>query len=95
MRIVHGGISVDAARVAEVEAEGAAFAKLCVAETGCVEYQLSWKLGEPENLRLLEIWDTPADHETHKLQPHTVAWTSFISAAALAPPSFTQYDAQV
>lgn len=92
MKIVHGGISVDPARVEEVAAAGAAFAKLCVAETGCVEYQLSWKLGEPENLRLLEIWDSVADHETHKQQPHTVAWTSFISGAALAPPAFTHYD---
>ncbi|GAB6896967.1 putative quinol monooxygenase [Kineosporia succinea] len=92
MRIVHGGISVTPERVAEVTAEGATFQKLCAQEDGCVEYQLSWKLGEDENLRLLEIWDTADDHETHKLQPHTVAWTAFISGAAAAPPGFTQYD---
>jgi quinol monooxygenase YgiN len=95
MRIVHGGITVDPAKVAEVEAQGAAFQKLCAEEAGCVEYQLSWKLGETGNLRLLEIWDTADDHETHKLQPHTVAWATFISGAAAAPPKFTQYDAEI
>ncbi|GLY31019.1 antibiotic biosynthesis monooxygenase [Kineosporia sp. NBRC 101731] len=92
MRIVHGGITVDPAHVAEVEAQGAAFQKLCLEETGCVEYQLSWKLGEAENLRLLEVWTTAADHEAHKEQAHTQAWTTFISGAAAAPPKFAQYD---
>lgn len=92
MIIVYGGITVDPARIAEVEEAGATFQKASLAEDGCVEYQLSWKVGEPGNLRLLEIWETKAKHQAHKEQAHTTAWTAFISGAATAPPNFTDLD---
>ncbi|GID30356.1 putative quinol monooxygenase [Paractinoplanes brasiliensis] len=88
MIIIYGGITVDPSRIAEVEEAGATFQKASKAEDGCVEYQLSWKVGEPGNLRLLEIWENTDKHQAHKDQPHTKQWTSFIRAAATAPPQF-------
>jgi quinol monooxygenase YgiN len=92
MIIVYGGITVGPSRIADVEAAATTFQAASLAEDGCVEYQLSWKVGEPGNLRLLEIWADKAKHQAHKDQPHTTAWTSFISGAATAPPAFTDLD---
>ncbi|MFI5893497.1 putative quinol monooxygenase [Actinoplanes sp. NPDC051513] len=88
MIIVHGGITVDPSRIGDVEDAGAAFQKASKAEDGCVEYQLSWKIGEPGNLRLLEIWENKDKHQAHKDQAHTREWTAFIGSVAAAPPQF-------
>jgi quinol monooxygenase YgiN len=90
MIIVHGGITVDPARIGDIEEAGATFQKASKAEDGCVEYQLSWKIDEPGNLRLLEIWESRDKHEAHKDQAHTREWTTFISSVATAAPQF--YD---
>ncbi|MEU6539934.1 antibiotic biosynthesis monooxygenase [Streptomyces sp. NPDC047000] len=92
MIIIHGGVVVDAARTDEVAAAGAAFQQACAAEEGCVEYQLSWRAGEPRNLRLLEIWTSRDAHNAHKEQAHTREWTEFVAGAAAAPPAFTEYE---
>ncbi|MFF2653690.1 putative quinol monooxygenase [Streptomyces sp. NPDC058045] len=92
MVIVYGGISVDPSRVEDVVAAGTVFQQASAAEDGCLEYQLSWKVGEPENLRLLELWSSVEAHEAHRGQQHTKEWTEFISAAATAPPKFTRHE---
>ncbi|MGP2442688.1 putative quinol monooxygenase [Streptomyces sp. JW3] len=91
MIIVHGGVSVVSDRVDEVGAAGAAFQKSCLAEEGCVEYQLSWQLDQPANLRLLEVWTSREAHNAHKARSHTAEWTRFIGGVAAAAPEFTEY----
>ncbi|WP_432504505.1 putative quinol monooxygenase [Kineococcus arenarius] len=88
--IVHGGITVTPERLEEVTAAAVDFASACRAESGCREYQLSWLTGAPQQLRLLEIWDSEETYTAHSAQPHVRQWTSFISAAASAPPAFTK-----
>lgn len=90
MIIVHGGITVDPARITDVDQVGQTFQQASLAEDGCVEYQLSWKIGEPGHLRLLEIWASKDQHEAHKSQPHTAEWTAFISGVATASPQFSE-----
>jgi quinol monooxygenase YgiN len=92
MVIVYGGVRVDPARVAEVATAADRFQKESAAEEGCVLYELSWQVGEENNLRLLEIWDDDAVHQAHKDAPHTAAWTEFISAAAAEAPAFTRHE---
>ncbi|WP_432563484.1 putative quinol monooxygenase [Kineococcus sp. SYSU DK003] len=88
--IVHGGITVAADRVEEVDAQAVAFAQTCRGETGCREYQLSWLAGAPDRLRLLEVWDSQEAYAAHGTQPHVAEWTAFVSAAAVAAPAFTR-----
>lgn len=89
MVIIHGGVAVDPARIAEITEAAVAFQRASRAEDGCVEYQLSWLAGDPCALRLLEIWESREQHQAHKDADHTIAWTTLISSAATAPPSFT------
>ncbi|MFC8845322.1 MULTISPECIES: putative quinol monooxygenase [unclassified Micromonospora] len=89
MVIIHGGIVVDPARTAEVDAAAVTFQKASRGEDGCLEYQLSWLAGSPAELRLLEIWESREKHQAHREAAHTVAWTSFIRGVAVAPASFT------
>lgn len=95
MLYVFGGIPVDPARIEEVTAEAARFEALCNEEEGCIEYSLAWRAAEPGFLRLLEVWDSKEAHAVHTGQPHVLAWTAFISGAALAPPTFTKYIVDV
>ena len=88
--IVHGGITVTPERLEEVTAAAVDFTQACRAESGCREYQLSWLTGAPQQLRLLEIWDSEETYTAHSTQPHVREWTSFISTAATAPPDFTK-----
>lgn len=88
--IVHGGVQVDPARTAEVSAAATAFQERCRAETGCLEYQLSWLAGAPDRLRLLEVWDSEETAAGHTTQPHVRDWTAFVAGAAVAAPAFTK-----
>lgn len=88
--IVHGGIAVDPALLEEVTARAVPFARACRAEQGCREYQLSWLAGAPDQLRLLEVWSSQEDYTAHGTRPHVQEWTTFVSAAAVAPPVFTR-----
>ncbi|MGA1837273.1 antibiotic biosynthesis monooxygenase [Herbiconiux sp. 11R-BC] len=95
MLYVYGGVRVDLAKKAEIEAAATAFQALCAAEEGCVEYSLSWSIAEPDFLRLLEIWEPSGAHAVHTQQPHVGEWTSFIAAASVEPPVFTKYVVDV
>jgi quinol monooxygenase YgiN len=88
--IVHGGITVAPDRLEEVTARAVTFARTCLTEEGCREYQLSWLAGSPDRLRLLEVWDSEETSAAHADQPHVKEWTAFVSGAAVAPPAFTK-----
>lgn len=91
MILIHGGIQVDPARRAEVDAAAVALQEESLREGGCVEFQLSWRVGDEANLRLLHIWETVEEFEAHATAPHVKSWEAFIKGAAAGPPSFSRY----
>lgn len=95
MLYVYGGILVDPARRAEVAAAAIVFQEKCLAEEGCVEYNLAWNAADENYLRLLEVWEPTEAHAVHTAQPHVKEWTEFISAAAVAAPTFHKYVVDV
>ncbi|SDY56302.1 putative quinol monooxygenase [Herbiconiux ginsengi] len=95
MLYVYGGVPTDPAKRAEIEEAARAFQEKCLAEEGCVEYNLSWSIAEPGYLRLLEVWVPNEAHATHTQQPHVLEWTAFIQSAATAPPSFSKFVVDV
>jgi quinol monooxygenase YgiN len=95
MLYVYGGIPVDPTRRDEVVTAAIAFQQACLSEEGCLEYNLSWNVSEPDFLRLIEVWEPTEAHAVHTQQPHVQEWTTFISGAATAPPTFTKYVVDV
>ncbi|GAA3526001.1 putative quinol monooxygenase [Nocardioides daeguensis] len=94
MIIIHGGVLIDADRVDEVARAAADFETISRAEAGCAEYQLSWRVGPPASLRLLEIWEDEASYLAHTEAAHTQQWSAYVSGVAAGPPAFTRYDVE-
>ncbi|MTE24243.1 putative quinol monooxygenase [Microbacterium sp. ZXX196] len=95
MLYVYGGIAVTPEHVEVVTERANAFVAACLAESGVVEYALSWSTADPSYLRMLEIWESVDDHRTHTGQAHVAEWTAFISAHAAAAPTFHRYVVDV
>lgn len=81
MIVIHGGVAIDSTRVDEVEEKAGPFQAASRAEAGCVEYQLSWKVGEVASLRLLEIWADEESYVAHTRAAHTAEWSAFVPGA--------------
>lgn len=88
MVIVYGGVAVDPDQVTAVGEAAARFQAVCRTEPGCVDYLLSWDVAEPHRLRLVETWESEATATAHTTQAHVQEWTTFVSGAAIEPPSF-------
>lgn len=94
MIVIHGGVLIDPDHVDEVARAAVGFEAASRAEAGCVEYQLSWRVGPSASLRLLEIWEDEASYLAHTEAAHTKEWSSYVSGAAAGPPVFTRYDVE-
>lgn len=81
MIVIHGGVAIDSTRVDEVEEKAGPFQAASRAEAGCVEYQLSWKVGEVASLRLLEVWADEESYVAHTRAAHTAEWSAFVPGA--------------
>lgn len=81
MIVVHGHIRVRAEMVASITQLAAAFVREVQQEEGCIAYELSWDVGDPQCLRLLEHWADDATYEAHRVQPHVARWATAITAA--------------
>lgn len=91
MVIVHGSVPVRPERQEAVTAAGARFQRLCRTEPGCIDYRLSWELGDSCMLHLQESWEDEAAHLVHVEQPHVIEWAGLIREAAEGPPAFSRY----
>ncbi|GGH43092.1 putative quinol monooxygenase [Microbacterium album] len=94
MIIVHAEMPINPAKKAEVESRGAEFAATCRAEEGAVDYQLSWKFGEPATLQLVEHWDTLEAYKTHTTQPHVHDWAAWIPGQAAGALEVGRYHVE-
>jgi quinol monooxygenase YgiN len=95
MKLIYGGVAVDPAKVEEVTAAAVPFIAASNAENNCVTYRLSWDAAQPNRINLIEAWTDAAAHLAHTEQPHTIAWTEIISAAAIEAPKFFITEATV
>lgn len=91
MIIVHSELPVKPESRDEVDARGAEFAAKCRTEDNCTDYQLAWKFGEPNILRLVENWASYDAYKIHTEQPHVKEWAAWIPAHADGPLNGTRY----
>ena len=82
MVVIYGDILVQAERVAEIATLAAAFVAEVHKEAGCLAYELSWDVADPQCLRLVEHWAEAAAYEAHRVQPHVATWARAITAAS-------------
>ncbi|MBM7518581.1 putative quinol monooxygenase [Nocardioides nitrophenolicus] len=92
MIVIHGGVLIEPDHVDEVARVAVGFEAASRAEAGCVEYQLSWRVGPSASLRLLEIWEDEASYLAHTEAEHTKEWSAYVSTVAAGAPAFTRYE---
>ena len=82
MIVIYGSIRVRAEDLEEISKLAAAFVAEVHKEAGCLAYELSWDVADPQRLRLVEHWADEATYEAHRVQPHVATWARAITAAA-------------
>lgn len=92
MILIHGGVLIDPDHVDEVARAAVDFEAASRAEPGCVEYQLSWRVGPSASLRLLEIWEDEPSYLAHTEAEHTKQWSAYVPGVAAGAPVFTRYE---
>ncbi len=81
MIVIYGDLRVRAEKVASITQLAGDFVALVHKEDGCIAYELSWDVADPQRLRLLEHWVNDACYEAHRVQPHVAQWAAAITAA--------------
>lgn len=54
-------------------------------EPGCITYELSWDVGDPTVLRLIEHWESAEAYEVHRRQAHVAQWGATMLEAQATP----------
>ena len=82
MIVIYGAIRVRAEELAAISKLAAAFVAEVHKEEGCLAYELSWDVADPQCLRLVEHWADAAAYEAHRVKPHVATWARAITAAS-------------
>jgi len=81
MIVVYGDLRVRAEEVASITKLAGQYVDEVHREEGCIAYELSWDVADPQRLLLLEHWLDDARYEAHRVQPHVAKWAAAITAA--------------
>lgn len=81
MIVVYGDMRVRADHVVSIAELARRFVEQVHKEEGCLAYELSWDVADPQRLRLLENWVDDVYYEAHRVQSHVREWATAITAA--------------
>jgi quinol monooxygenase YgiN len=63
------------------------------AEKGCLAYSYGRDIGDPNTVRVFELWQSPEDLDRHLASPHLKAWRAHLAEIDIEEREISAYAA--
>ena len=95
MIIVSGWVRLKLGALADLRPHAVSMIAESLKEPGCIDYAYSVDFGDPDLVRIIELWRDDAALAAHFATPHMAAFNAALAKVALAGASVKSYSAEL